>query len=76
LPPGESRSRFRELLFGVRLGRELSVDVPVEEERSAADDGDGEHPDDDHRGDHDRDPRFPAGLAHFGIFRGSCADPL
>ena len=64
LATGEARTGIRELLLRVFARRELGVDVAIEEERRAADDGKREDSDDDHRGDQDRDPGFASPLFH------------
>ena len=61
----EARPGLRELGGGVVGPREFRVDVPVEEEDGAADRGDREDTDNDHRSDQNRDPGSAGAGAHF-----------
>ena len=61
---GEPLPCLRELHVRVVVRRELGIDVVVDEERGAADRGDGQEADNDNRRDEDRNPRPSGLLAH------------
>lgn len=61
---GEPRTSARELLFRYLVARELGIDVPVHEQRCAADDGQSQNAQNDDGGDENRNPGLATAAGH------------